>query len=55
MNAIKNPKFKIGDVFTDLNVIPKYKNEKFTVTKVDYDGVYDQHGWYRLNKNVCGG
>jgi len=44
-----NSKFKVGDKFIDVN--SKYKDEKFTVTRVDKEGVYDEHGWYRLNKN----
>jgi hypothetical protein len=40
--------FKIGDKFIDIN---SNNDEVFTVSKVDGNGVYDEHGWYRLSKN----
>jgi len=40
--------FKVGDKFIDIN---SNNDEVFTVSKVDDDGVYDEHGWYRLLKN----
>ncbi|MFZ4800218.1 MAG: hypothetical protein ACOYMA_22200 [Bacteroidia bacterium] len=40
--------FKIGDKFIDIN---SNNDEVFTVSKVDGNGVYDKHGWYRLSKN----
>lgn len=40
--------FKVGDKFIDIN---SNNDEEFTVSKVDSDGVYDEHGWYRLSKN----
>ena len=49
LNESSNTKFKIGDKFIDIN--SNKTNEKFTVTKIDSKGVYDEDGWYRLNKN----
>ena len=43
-----NEEFKISDKFIDINSSEK---EVFTVTETDSDGVYDEEGWYRLNKN----
>lgn len=49
MNESKNnTKFSIGDKFIDIN---SNKKDKFTVAKTDSSGVYDEDGWYRLNKN----
>lgn len=49
LTEAKNTEFDIDDKFIDIN--SNNTKEKFTVKKTDAKGVYDEKGWYRLNKN----
>jgi hypothetical protein len=48
ISDVMDSTFKVGDKFIDIN---SNNDDVFTVSKVDNDGVYDEHGWYRLSKN----